>query len=371
MLQQQPQHTGDSAFWALTAEECQCRAVRCSPLANLIESESRRLRAQDQDRCSPSCEVLCLQAEFLACRAVDIRNRAAQGALLAYFGLMEVHAQREILQQTRSEIQRLADTLDALREEDLPVALDPTELARRQLVSLEKGADLDVLERKLTYKLKELIGIDPESPQRIWTVYDLRPQTHAIDRLAAIELGLCHRADLGSERVLLKNLDESTLPLVNAALDKLQAGLGGIPDDDPCGTCGILKRLACRRNREDQTQVRCEQLWAAHRFSQQQARGEISEAVIDLERSLTEVALANERLLTWNDRIARLEAEQSARSVDLIELANAKFSRLAAKSELMHALMMHEAARVKLKSRQGLLATECGFRCREVCCLDQ
>jgi hypothetical protein len=88
----------EEPFRGLTAEDCQCRAVRSSTMGNLLASQQEQSRLP----CLPCHKGKSLYREVLDYSADEARNRSAGDALEAYYQLAEAEGKDDLLRSSAS-----------------------------------------------------------------------------------------------------------------------------------------------------------------------------------------------------------------------------------------------------------------------------
>ena len=132
-----PSASGRFAYRALTAENCQCLAVRNAGMANLLDAErdgvaeqaarSGWLRSHGQSGLSDMKETILVNT------AEEIRNRNAAAALELYYRLAEAEAKADLAEQSLQMLRDIADKLQDMKKKGLRLPVDGESLTRQQL----------------------------------------------------------------------------------------------------------------------------------------------------------------------------------------------------------------------------------------------
>lgn len=337
----------DQAF-PLTIDHCELLAARRSPLAAVLEVEQ-----QNQGSCQ-SCSNVdpCLQDSIngiLAANAGYQRNLAAEQALRAYLGLVEVYLQNQIVAETIEEIEGLEEVLAKLQGEGLLRDVDPETLARKKLDAVSQRNELLFNFEKLNGNLRSLLGLD-ESVHPIWTACQIEAWQLPTDLDQEIATAWESRSDLAALEQLtlisndqlldtLRNSVRSASPLAGLVLERRL--FGGFFQDNSAEMDKLRSQLGilqAARNELVQSTV-AESFYAIHRNHQQ----------IQVER---------QRLESLRKSEARLEARRQVGPIKVEDVLTVKSEILQSRSSIIRSAVDLQRSWIQLKAAQGLLGRQ-------------
>jgi hypothetical protein len=346
-------------YRALSAEECQCLAVRNAEAANMLQAE--RL-GQRHDANPPGAQCTSERRLFYETVAgyaeAELRNRRAGETLEAYYHLAEAEGRAGLLREVLTELQAVLDRArdfqrrGVLGPEAAEAALRRWAESRRDQVQLEFV--LDQLNGQL--KAMDNLACDAESDYRIWPTDPLLVTGEDHDPGPCVAEGLARRPDLNLLRALAAGLDPRTQPVAAQALSTISPLLGG-----PAGGCKWLADLAaavlpCVKSGAVETaRGQVDTLLQAR---ERQARQEITTAARLVAARRAEAKLASLRAELAARKVKDLE-ERLQKGYDVrTELTTARVDALKDRSDQVHAAADFMVACVRLRQAMGLLA-EC------------
>ncbi len=342
----------------LTAAECACRAAARSAVAAVLEKEAANARRELNRhwRRGPS-ELL---PGILRDRAVQERNDAALQALVAYYQLAEIHLQNAVLAEGYSELDRVSQTVTGLQAAGFLGGTDRTELDRRRAELNRQNADLAVNEAKATVQVKTLIGDEPFSSGAIETSCTLEPRPAGYALPEAMEIARANDFELKSINRLLRHGTADDLDVARRLLQVASPLLGQAP-----AALGLLAKLGAvlRHGDSDEAemQIRKQQLRKLRDARRRQLDLEVANLLVNVQRRYADVAIANDILSSWDERVRSLASQRELRKNDYQDLVQARADRLQAKSAVLHALILLEIEHARLRGKMGLLGQECAY----------
>ncbi len=350
-------------WWPLTPDECQCLAAEQSSLANMMDQERRFLCTAEGDESCSFTAMQKLQQQLLLRQSEQERNNAAERALLAYYGLVEVKLQRRILDQTEREIQSLNEAIELVQAAEVTLELDVTEGLRRMSEALSQRSDLAAVENQMNHQLRSLLGVRKDQPGDIWPTCRLLPDEVLSDLQIAESRTVHCRADLDSVRLVRRQLNTETLAAARGVLSALQAGLGADVKSALSCTPSCLTQWAHRDDCDDQRELaaRCAQLAELEEYLEGLVREQVRKHHFRHRNAVRRLVLAQQKVEAWKTRQLQLAAQQEAGSADGALKTQAKLMQFAAESEVLHEVIAVEMIKVQWRAAQGLLAAECGY----------
>lgn len=347
-------------YYSLSAEACQCLAVEHSTQGNSLAAERRSVQARaskhhglgEEDR---------LRVRALRATEREARNKSAAAALELYYLLAEDEANLSIVEASLTEIDGALAKVQRLHKQGVQIPFDDSELARRRIDLVEKLTDLHLKARQLNAQLARLIGfqtIDPNA--RIWPATDWQVVAAPIDMDAEVQEGLSQRPELQFLYSLPAALNENTVGVVR----EIVAGAGGLISSQSksaglAAVLGLGNLCGKRKAKERELPVRRRQVAEFTQQRRLEITSDIQQAVYEIEAGLRQIAIAKQRMQSWDQRLAELRAKQKIEEATFVDLSAAQLSALEAHSEETHRIVGWKVAQVELKEAQGLLVLEC------------
>jgi len=338
----------------LDAAETQSLAAANSKLAGLIDLEGEAV-AQSAVKHKKAARLVALQQQLLCLRAIHERNQSASQALQAFFKLAEVRASAPAAEASLAQLARMQEDLRKVKEQGLKVTADRTALTRKQLELQDQQQQLDLGDAQLSEQLRGLIGLNPGEPTRLSPQANLTLTVETNDVDTAVSIGLQTRADIAAIRLLLSELDASTLPAARGQLSQADPALGTSPPP-----LNFLHKFLKGSSAACELDLRRAQLSELLEMREQQAASEIRLAIREIETRQKQAAIAAETLASWQQRASDPKALREVGSATPFEIQQAELEVLAAESAIFNQTIAVRLAEVKLKEAQGLLAAQ-GF----------
>ncbi len=360
-------------YRALAPPLCQCLAVQHAPLADGLDNQRRRL---EQKQANQSClgnrnsgKQSAFQQSMLLYSALEIRNDAAGKTLEWYYQLAGAEAKADLLNNSlESGREMLAG---AQRMKSLGIALPaPLEEYQRQIVEVQlQQAQNQLTIEQLNTRLLEALGYGPHA-WRFWPEPGIAlGMEEPPDVEAAIHLGLAQRPQLLLLRSMIAHLDRDTLGSARSFLQVLNPLLAMSSPGPSCKLLAVLgKILHIQPGQEDEVErVRAQLIDYLHERERMVA-AEIREAVYEIRARRQATLLARQAADSWEERIRDLKKQRAEGLRGVAELNKANVELYKARGVVVQELLGWKIAVVKLKTAQGILPAECGYRechCRE------
>ncbi|HEX3656381.1 MAG TPA: hypothetical protein VHV55_11265 [Pirellulales bacterium] len=353
-------------YYALTAEDCQCRAAEQSSLANLMDGERRVLRSQSRHGISPETAV---RLRALSTAAEEDRNHSASQALQLYYSLAEVEARLDLGIHSEQELEGDMRRVKEMRQQGLEVPFDDSEYTRQLAELRSRRIDAEIQRLQSNHDLRRLLGVSAENPDaRLWPSTPLTVTVEPIDADEAVSTGLAMRPEIRGLRQLSNAVNEDTLPAINQALRSINGMLGA--EAVKCAP-HLGAMLAKHKASRTEVPLRRQQLVQYANQREQQLSEQIRSGVAEVNDRLRQIALAKETAANWQHHIAALRAKSTTGQSTFVDIGAARLKSLDADGNVIHAIAAWEIARVKLAELQGRLISECEARagCQGVCVL--
>jgi hypothetical protein len=344
-------------YHALSAEECQCLAVRNTEVANVLQEEGQGQRQKvDPLRIKSDSERQRLYETVTGLAGEELRNRRAGDALEAYYRLAEAEGRADLLREGLAELQDVIERARDFQKRGLvgPGAVDAAR--RRWAESRGDQVEIDVRIDQLNGQLKVMdnLACEVEPDYQIWPTDPLLVTGEDPDPGCCVAEGLTRRADLNLLRALRAELDPHTLSVAAQALSTVSQLLGG-----PAGGCKCLTDLAahilpCLKKGALETARR--QVDVLLEARERQAVQEIATAARLVAARRVEAELASLRAELAGRKVKDLE-ERSNKGYDVrTELTTARLDALKDRGDQVHAAADFMVACARLKQAMGLLA---------------
>ncbi len=343
-------------YRSFEAHEVQCAAASVCPLGNALASESQKIAASPE-RGKAGCRSAQIRSQMLAYRAAEERNKAAGQALELFYQLSEAEAMRDLVGQSKAKTAAMLADVERLQQQGIRVEKGLADLRRQWPEILERHSQVQVATEQTNSHLRQLLGLCPDDPVRIWPAADWKVIPDVPDEQTAICQGMQHRADIGMLTMLAQSVDDDTLEASGAGL----AVLLGVPlppvvahGAHPCKKCC---EAAARR----------EQFNKLLAGRQQAAAEDIRLAVRVANLRLEQIAIAKMKVDRCQEEVAalRLRRQRPQSTVTSLDVGAAELQCIERRSDLIHRVVAWRIAQAKLKEAQGLLAFECGVGCEQ------
>jgi outer membrane protein TolC len=345
-------------YRGLSAEECQCLAVRNAEAANVLQEASQGQRHNANHPLGASrSERRDLYESVTGYAAEELRNRRAGDALEAYYRLAEAEGRADLLREALTELQSVIDRAVDLQKRGV-LSPEAAEAAHRKWAeSRGDQVELDVRIDLLNGQLKGMDNLagDVEQPDyRIWPTDPLLVTGDDPDPASCVAEGLARRPDLNLLRVLGAELNARTLPVATQALSTVSTLLGG-----PAGGCKWLTDLAahllpCLKNGAVETaRVQVDELLQAR---ERQAAQEIASAARLVAARRVQAQLASLRAELAGRKVKDLEERLNKGENVRTELTTARLDAIKDRGDQVHAAADFMVACTRLKQAMGLLA---------------
>jgi hypothetical protein len=344
-------------YRALSAEECQCLAVRNAEIANVLQAAGQGQRDNaNHPHAGSSSERQDLYETVTDYAAEEVRNRKAGDALEAYYRLAEAEGRADLLREALAELQAVVERARDLQQRGV-LGPEAAEAAlRRWAESRGDQVELDVRIDLLNEQIKGMdrLACEVEPDYRIWPTDPLLVAGEDPDPARCVADGLARRADLNLLRALAAGLDARTLPVATQALSTVSTLLGG-----PAGGCKWLTDLAahflpCLNNGAVETaRGQVDELLQAREL---QAVQEIATAARLVAARRVEAGLTSLRAELAGRKVKDLEEQLDKGENVRTELTTARLDALKDRGDEVHAAADFMVACARLKQVMGLLA---------------
>lgn len=338
-------------YVALTAAEAQCLAARHSMLGNLLDGEANAVCCDDVKHCERNAHHALQRIKTAAAR--EARNKSAGDAVKLYWGLAEVEAGIDALEESAGVIDDILAKAAEIKRNELQVPFDRTEFERQRLKLDSERVDLEAKRMTMNSQLRALIGPTTSPTSFFWPIDALRPNTAPPDAENEVAYAMATRPEL----VALNGLvSDGTTPA-----DVIAELLGGTH-----GLLGLKTKLAALKiskqlagGSDCEPCARQEQLQQLYRSRQEQIAGDVRAAVFAMEARRRQAALAEKSVASWDVRLAQLRELRTTGEASFVDVDTARLKRIAAQQEFVSAVAAWKRAEAELHQHEGALEAEC------------
>lgn len=357
-----------SAFRRVCESDCLILATGNVSMANLLDQENR-VPAHSGDCETPKTE---LRKTLRYYTALELKNRAAAEALERFFQLTELETRTDFLRKSFPIIDDLTKKARSAKMADVRYPLDAADLDRQRSHLESQLEQAELGSRLLNLDLKRRLGL-PYLPaeERLWPVGDFAVDPTPLDPETAVNAAMSDRPELRGLRVFHKGLTVETLPDARDILRAASPLLGlGSSDSDP-RLPWLLECLLQHRSRSDQSkhaelEVRKKQLQDLIADRERAIADETRAAVFTVNSQRFRAALARDRVLGWEQKLAEAEDKRKAGQPGAeFQVPQIQLELLKARSELASEIMAWHQARIKVKAAEGWLVWEAESKGKE------
>lgn len=325
----------------LTFEECGRLASVSSPAARQLECHRQWLLKND-DTQQAIIVALCHQARF------ERRVHVAR-ALEAYLNLVEIHAQRPVIDEILSVIKESEAAIVKFRDAGVDTPGDPNELPQRVLDIDQQLAKLYLANSRLADVMEMLLELQPQPGTPIWTSFISPRPNEAPSTSDAINIALANRGDLLALEHLEKNSSdvssESAQGILSSTSPLLSVSIS-IPGQPKWWQC--VKRKEFERLKDLERCERAHQLHLLVEVKRELIRQEVYEALNSIIYHRELLDLKQKRLSAI---LLSLESEATAketRPVEFKDRIKKEIEKLQTSSEVVHELIAIDVEFVRL-----------------------
>lgn len=349
----------------LSAEQCQCLAVKASSEGNSLASERRALMSTASPHGFSEKERLKLQVLWAS--ELEARNHSAAQALTTYYHIAQSEANRPVLAGSLQELDDALANVARLREHGMQTPVDDGELKRQRLAVLDKQLKLTNQLDQLNAQLVQLLGLSTtEVRPRLWPSADFTVFVAPIDIDLAVAAGVATRPELR----LLASL-KSSLKAKNVGITRDVVGGAGSLISSQNKFTGLISLLGMgallgqRRSNRLELPTRRRQLADYYDQRRREVTAEIQQAALEVESDLRRIAVEKQAVTAWRTELDELAKKSQIEEATFLDISRARLHRLQAESDEIEQIIAWKIALVKVKEAQGMLVSECqGDYCR-------
>jgi hypothetical protein len=355
-------------YHLLGAQECLCRAVKASTMANLRDLEQQAVsdrEEKDPKNCckggeSPEAE---LQHRILELLALEDRNRSGAEALNKYYQLGAAEGDLDIVRKSLASADSVLAKARNLKAQGLEVSLDDAKLYGQQLELQAQGIRLQLSIEQLNSDLRVALDFCPSDREwRFWPAEAFQMGDEPISLPTAVAVGVSNRPELVLLGVLEKELNSDNQAAVQQLLRSLDGALGMAKSPSHCPTLDMLLarlRALCCGDDMRELQIRQAQLREYHAHREREVIEQISQAVRTIQAQMEVVVLTRLQAKSWEAKVRELQDKEKKGVGSFAETTDAEAEWLKARRKIVEETANLQRARVLLHQAQGILPCEC------------
>jgi hypothetical protein len=360
-----PSRIAPAEYRALSAEQCQCLAVKASSDGNSLASERRALSATTSPHGYSEEERLKLQVLWAS--ELEARNRSAAQGLTTYYHIAQTEASRPILVQSLRELDEALANVARLREHGVQIPFDDGELKRQRLAVLDRQLKLTSQLDQLNAQLVRLLGLSTaEARPRIWPATDFTVVVAPTDIELAVAVGTANRPELRLLGALQSSLKAKNVAITRDVVGGASSLIGSQKKfTGMVSLLGVREFLGQRRSNRLELPTRQRQLADYADQRRREVTLEIQQAILEVESTLRRIAVEKQAVTAWRTELDELGKKSQIEEATFLDISRARLKRLEAESDEIDQIVAWKIALVKVKEAQGTLVAECqGGRCQ-------
>jgi hypothetical protein len=353
-------------YYALTPRDCQCLAVRCCGVANLMDRERQTVAEQADTKClclfPKKTQGAAFKQEMLEDAALEARSQQAGAALELYYRLAEAEAGYDLLEATLAEVDDAVARARELRKSQLLIDEEWEKLLRQRTKVLTDRTELVMNIERLNVELGKLICIRAcPGEAHFWPLVDLDSTCPEINVDGAVEVALASRGELKALRAVNRDLSLLTLP---AARETMRSIHGLLASADPKAKVPELQVLAemCCQEGPYSTELKGRRDQMAMRIAERQeaVASDVRAEARQVYRRCQTATLAMERIASLARMVREVEDRYNkSKLATLADVTKARLEWLQGRADVVKEIAARERAKAKLKQHQGVLPLEC------------
>lgn len=360
-----PSRLEPAEYRALSAEQCQCLAVKASAEGNSLASERRALAATTSPHGYSEEDRLKLQVLWAS--ELEARNRSASQALAAYYHVAQAEANRPILALSQQELDEALANVARLHKHGMQIPFDEGELKRQRLAVIDKQLKLTSQLDQLNAQLVRLLGLSTaDARPRIWPATDFTVVIAPTDIELEVALGTGNRPELRLLSSLQSSLKARNVEITREVIGGASSLIGSqYKFTGMVSLLGVREFLGQRRSNRLELPTRQRQLADYADQRRREVTHEIQQAALEVQSTLRRIAVEKQVVAAWRTELDELAKKSQIEEATFLDISRARLRRLEAESDEIEQIVAWKIAQVKVKEAQGMLVAECqGDRCR-------
>jgi len=357
--------TGSPPYHLLGDQECLCRAVNASTMANLKDLEQQAISVReekDPKNCKggESAEAQ-LQHTILYYLALEDRNRSGAEALDKYYQLGAAEGDLDIVRKSLATADSVLAKARNLKAQGLEVTLDDAKLHGQQLELQAQSVRLRLSIEQLNSDLRVALDFCPSDAEwRFWPSDAFEVVAEPISPMAAVAVGLANRPELVLLGMLEKELNSDNQSAVQQLLRALDGALAMSKSPPLCPKLHMLLTLLCTPCDDDrELRIRQAQLHEYHAHREREVVEQIGQAVRTIQAQMQVVVLARHQAKSWETKVGEAQDKEKKGVGSFAETTDAEGEWFKARRKIVEETANLQRAWVLLHQAQGILPAEC------------
>ncbi len=353
-------------YRCLTPEQCRCRAVETQSMARMLDSQADSIARQSSGCPLKSCcqkRRSALEQDILRGTALELRNANAGAALNLFFRVVEAEALFDLTVEGLQVIGAAVAKTEDLKNKGFKSTEDVEAMKRQQLELQSDCARLQLALDEANSELIRMLELEDGLCQcklRIWPKVQLHWPPVGPDCDASVAEGMAHRPELFVLQRVSDELDLCTLEVVRKMLSSLSPLMDmGSGKSIPC-VRELLAILCGKGAMAEELETRRAQVEEHRATRMRTISSEIRQAVFALGRRAVLVFVAQERVRSWDVRLADLQEREKKGVANYVDVTEARLKWLKARGDVVKELSAWERELVGLCTHQGVLVKPCG-----------
>ncbi len=357
--------TESPPYHLLGDQECLCRAVSASTMANLKDLEQQAISVREE-RDPKNCKggesaEAQLQHTILHYMALEDRNRSGAEALDKYYQLGAAEADVDIVRKSLATADSVLAKARNLKAQGLEATLDDAKLYAQQLDLQAQSVRLRLSIEQLNSDLRVALDFCPSDAEwRFWPSDAFEVAVEPISPATAVAVGLANRPELVLLSLLEKELNSDNESAAQQLLRSISGALAMSKSPPLCPKLQMLLTLLCSPCDDTrELQIRQAQLREYHAHREREVVEQIGQVVRTIQGQMEVVVLARRQAKSWEARVGEAEDKEKKGVGSFAETAEAKGEWFKARRKIVEETANLQRAWLLLHQAQGVLPAEC------------
>jgi hypothetical protein len=352
-------------YHLLGDQECLCRAVSASTMANLKDLEQQVISVREENdprNCkkgeSPEAQ---LQHTILFYLALEDRNRSGAAALDKYYQLGAAEGEFDILQESLATADSALEKVRSLKAHGLEADVDEAKLHGQQLDIQAQMIRARVGIEQLNSALRVMLDFCPSDAEwRFWPSDAFHVGDEPVSPATAVAVGLANRPELILLGRLEKELNSDNASAAQQMLRALSGALAMTKSPPLCPKLQMLLTLLCTPCGDArELQLRQTQLREYHAEREREVVEQIVQTVRTIQAQAEVVVLARHQAASWKTKVEEAKDKEKKGVGSFADTANAQEEWFKARRKIFEETANLQRALILLHQAQGVLPAEC------------
>lgn len=358
-------------YHLLGDQECLCRAVSASTMANLKDLEQQAISVREENdprncKKGESAEAQ-LQHTILYYLALEDRNRSGAEALDKYYQLGAAEGELDIVRESLGAADSALAKARSLKAQGVDAALDEAKLYAQQLELQTQAIRARIGIDQLNSALRVALDFCPTDAEwRFWPSDAFHVGDEPVSPATAVAVGLANRPELILLGVLEKELNSENASAAQQLLRSISGALAMSKSPPLCPKLQMLLTMLCSPCGDTrELQIRQAQLREYHAEREREIVEQISQAVRTIQAQTEVLVLARQQAKSWKAKVEEAKDKEEKGVGSFGETAGAEEEWFKARRKIFEETANLQRALVLLHQTQGILPAECVLPGRE------